>query len=59
MKKIEKFKERANRERLPNENTTIDINDPNCARLWPGKNGAIGSMISCAEWEKRRNALLG
>jgi hypothetical protein len=59
IKKLEKFRERARRERAPNESPAVDINDPNCARLWPGRDGVTSTIISCAEWEKRRKAQLG
>lgn len=59
MKQLEKYRERAGRERFANENLVTDVNDPKCARLWPSENGETSSIISCAEWERRRKAQLG
>lgn len=59
IKQLEKYRKSAKRERWSNENLVTDVNDPNCVRLWPSKDDQISSIISCAEWEKRRKAQLG
>jgi hypothetical protein len=56
---LEKYRYRAKQEQWPNKNPAIDVNDPNCVRLWPKEDGMTSSIITCAEWEKRRKDQLG